>query len=245
MENKKEKWEKLFNLSKEIYKEEIDRFLHIDNKASRYISVITILFGLTGIVFKISFIYFFKFEDKFDYMGAILVSIFIILLALGWLYSFRAIKIQQYRGVTLNDKWIKFYWKERLIDIYYGYIKRFKNAISLIAFQRDRKATFLKYSYNFVMYSILALILTFALIGYKYYSCNYSDNFQNKEGVKIMKDEGIINNDSGDIPDEQPDSSDDGDPNVDVEPPQFGLVTAADEDPHETKIVVENESEEK
>ena len=167
-----DKYRKLFDLSKYVIDEQIELFFRIDEKASEYLSVLTLLFGVAAFVCKWSLDNFLPLKSAVDYLGIISVLVFLILLSCSWYFSFRALKIDKLRVMPINEEMILFFYKNTLVDIYYALSKRFAAAYRENRLTIKRKVKYITKSYMFIIYSFIVALLVFLSIGIKAYNKN-------------------------------------------------------------------------
>lgn len=115
MENYKE----LYALAKEVFNAELDRFYRLEQKASQYLSVLTILLGASGFFMKWLFENFFPPRNRFDVALIILAAATMASLVVAWFAAFSSLRVYQISIIPLNSVWVDFFKKNKLIDIYY------------------------------------------------------------------------------------------------------------------------------
>ena len=192
------KYNELFRLSKYVLDEEVQRFIRIDQKASRYLSVLTVMFGISGFIGKWS-IENFILKSDIDYLGMIAFLLFAIFLVLSWYFSFKVLKVHELTRMPMNDEMIAFFDKNNLIDVYYALTKRFKDAYQENKHKTNKKASYLTWSYRFIICTFISLLLTFCLIGIKIYNTRAIDcediNYKKEVILWEMNKEVIIKGD--------------------------------------------------
>ncbi len=222
MENYKE----LYEHSKNVFNEELQRFSRIDLKASQFFTVITLLIGATG--------YFWKWLldntippkcliDWTLFFLGILLSLFVLI---SWYFNFKVLRLQDLLKSPLNDETIIFFSKNRLIDIYYHMSEEYKNSLVHNRKITDNKSKYLSYGYKSIIISVSFLIIFSVFLTIKIWNNNSNNNAQNtrKDIVKMNDDIQNTQNTNNDSNDQSKPISD-NEPNPNVKPPQFQLVT--------------------
>jgi len=180
-----EKYKELFNSARYVLDEEQKRFVRIDEKASKYISVLIVLFGLLGFIFKWSFDAFIPFQSPIDYVGVCVFSCLILFLALAFFLCFKVLKTAQIRAMPMNDKMIKFYRENKLIDIYFALAKKFMDAFQVNSKIVVQKGILLSWGYKFIVYSFISLLLLLPLMGIRM----YERKIIKKEVISMLEEE--------------------------------------------------------
>jgi len=205
-----EKYRELFNSSKYVLDEELKRSARIDDKASKYLAVLIVMFGLLSFLFKWSLDAFTPFIGVLDYVGILLLLLFTLFLALAFYLCFRVLKIHERLVMPMNDEMINFYNDNRLIDIYFALSKKFKKAYQENKMIGDRKGIQLYWGYKFIICSFIIMVLLLPLMGFR----AYNKKIENKEVICMADEErnssqnsGSSHNNQGNENQEKPDSS--------------------------------------
>jgi hypothetical protein len=158
-----EKYKELFELSKYAFDEELSRGYRIDDKASKYFSVLTFIIGI--------YMYFVKFAIKdcvpinnvLKLVILIFTALLLVFLYVTWLFLFKVLKIGNYFKIPID---IEFYQKNDLPSIYLAMSKGMKTKMLENRKKGDRKALFIKWSYRLIscdMCLIIFLILLYSI----------------------------------------------------------------------------------
>lgn len=157
-----EKYKDLYLRSKEVLNEELNRFNRIDEKASRYIAVLTFLAGI--------YVYFFKkiFTDfchpssfiEWEILASGIAAFVFIFFA--WLSVFRVLQQHEILQTSFNSDVIKFYDNNRLIDIYYATAKENNSSIQTNREIIDKKFKKLDFAYQLIGI-VMVLFLNLAI----------------------------------------------------------------------------------
>lgn len=211
-----EKYKELYMLSKEALNEEMGRFARIDEKASKYLSILTLLAG--------SVAYFEKWVIEnlvppitaLEWILVILATILCAGIFLSWFFIFNSMRLHSVTKPPLNDEMIKFFDDNKLIDIYYALTKGNKEALRKNRVTTDRKSKQLYYGYNTLITSgvVLVAFLTLFFI----YSWNNTNNITKAERSIAM----TKSKDEKPQTTEKPSSDK---PNPNIVPPTYDIVT--------------------
>jgi hypothetical protein len=155
MENYKE----LYALSQAVFKEELDRFNSIEQKASQYLSVLTLLLGATAFFLKWLVENFIPPHGALESVLLALASGILICLFVSWFSIFSALKIYKVEIIPLNNLWFDFFANNRLVDIYYHLSARMKEGREKNRATLNRKGRWLNFGYNSMRVAVVFLIL--------------------------------------------------------------------------------------
>lgn len=153
------KYEELYNHSKYVFDEEISRFSRIEDKASKFITVITSLLAVYALIGKQLFGDLFPPENCLE--GILIILAFLVLLGLlaSWGFAFRTMYIQGIKKAPLNNQVLSFYDENKLIDIYYGMAKGFSSSLVYNEAINDLKAKNIKRSYWCIVLTVICFTL--------------------------------------------------------------------------------------
>ncbi|MDQ6999600.1 MAG: hypothetical protein Q9M12_01780, partial [Mariprofundus sp.] len=104
-----DKYEALFNHSKYVFDEEIARFSRVEDKAARFITVITSLLAVYALTGRQIFGDLVPISSCVDSLLVVLASSVLLGLLSSWFFAFRALHIQGIKKAPLNDKILSFY----------------------------------------------------------------------------------------------------------------------------------------
>ncbi len=111
-----EKYKELYNLAKEAFNEELNRAFRIDEKASKYLTVLTFFIGIYGFFIK-EILQIISFPNNFIEWSLFLVlAIILLLLIVTCFKTFSILKVHEYRKIPID---LNFFDKNELIDIYF------------------------------------------------------------------------------------------------------------------------------
>lgn len=172
MDKNLEKYKELYTLSKEAFNEELHRFYRLDEKASRYFTMLTLLIGAS--------LFFGKWLTKSILPPTCLIewSIFILCILVfivfisSWFKLMNAIKLHSLSKIPLDYNSIKFFSDNRLIDIYYAMSKGMSKEILVNREINDEKSRYLNDTYRRMYVLIFLLIFITILFVIKSYNNN-------------------------------------------------------------------------
>lgn len=178
-----QKYKELYELAKYALDEETQRSSRIDEKASRFLSVLSLLLGVVGLISNSYLSLFFPINFWADYLGIASFGIFAILLALSWYETFRVFKVSELYRVPMNDEMIQYFESNELENIYQSVAKfNFKECLENNRNLSNKKAERLNNSYRFIIATFFFALLCVLFSGIKIY--NKDKNI--KEEVVIM-----------------------------------------------------------
>lgn len=158
-ENEKEKLEKykeLYVLSKEVFSEELNRSAKIDDKASKYLTVLTFLLGAFGFFGQRIFDSFIPPKNYFSWLIIIICGMLLFLLLITWFVLFGVLRIHVFRKISID---IDFFDNNELIDVYYASSRGIKNDLILNREQVDNKSRKLYHSYILIRVLVVFLAI--------------------------------------------------------------------------------------
>ena len=88
-----DKYEELYKLSKEVFNEEQSRFNQIDQKASYYLSALTLLLGVTGVFTNRLIKQFLPPHSRVEFVLFVLAVLIVISLVVSWLAIFSVLRV--------------------------------------------------------------------------------------------------------------------------------------------------------
>lgn len=117
------KYEELYRYTKKEFDSEVSKFSRLDDKASKYLSVISVLVAAFGYSFKLFWVDERGWVDG-DFVFIRLASLFFMLclgfsLSRAWYFAFKAIKVKPVITSPIKDGVLKLFDKHNLSTIYY------------------------------------------------------------------------------------------------------------------------------
>lgn len=178
-----QKYKELYDLAKYAFEEEIARSSRIDEKASRYFSVLSLLLGILGLVSTSYLSLYIPPKDIFDQLGLLFFGFFAILIGISWCQTFRVFRVSELKTIPINEAMIDYYKKANIIEIYQSVTEtNFKEGVAHNKKASQRKAKLLSSSYKYIIVSFVFVFVSIIVAGLKMYQ---HENNTNKE-VNIM-----------------------------------------------------------
>jgi len=118
-----EKYRELYELSKEVFAEELARSERIDNKASKYLTALTFLLGVFVTFNKQILGSTIPPTNILEWQINIVDILLLVMMVRAWFVIFSVFKIHQYAKIPID---IEFFDNNKLIDIYYAMSKGIK-----------------------------------------------------------------------------------------------------------------------
>lgn len=156
------KYEELYKLSKEGLDEELSRFRRLDEKASRYFTVLSILLVALSLAGWFALDLFLPPSNILDWL-CLSTAIPVFLCCLVALYFiFSVLRTQPLTKFPVDNELLQFFNKHRYLDILYALTRGNINAVAENRAITDRKTRRLTWGYRFIVVLIIFL-LVFAL----------------------------------------------------------------------------------
>jgi hypothetical protein len=213
-----EKYKELYNLSKEVLNEELSRFARIDDKAAKYLSILTLVAGVSGFFGKWLIDNLIPPKTTTEWALVILGAFLFIMIFVSWFLIFNVLRIHTIVKMPLDAETIDFFDNNELIDIYYALAKGNKDALAENRKITNQKSQRLYRGYVSIIISgiILALFLAIFVI----HSWNGPNKIKKAEGGITMADDK-----NQDTTSQGGDSKPDVKPKPGIKPPKYGIVT--------------------
>jgi len=223
-----EKYKELYELSLKVLEEEQQRTNRLDEKASRYFSVLSFLIGIYGIFCSKIIAGCIPLKGWVD--GGLLMLCFLNFagLVLAWFLCFAVFRQHVIVKIPLNAEIIKFFNDNELLDIHYALAKANKDALVDNRKISDRKSSLLANTYRLLSGVMIFMVLIMGFLGLKTWC---QKNLLKNGGVEMAEE-----NKRQDKPKE------------DVKPPVYDRITEGYDPDKAKKIekgVVEKEKEKK
>ena len=158
MENYKE----LFAFAKEAFKEDLERLKSIDQKASNYLSVLTLLLGVAGFFIKWVVEHFIPPQNALAVVLFVLTILIVAGILSSWFFTFSVLRLQRVATYPLDEATIKFFTDNELVDVYYYLSIGIQGAVEDNRKIGDAKSRRLNHGYRSILYTVI-LLLTFGI----------------------------------------------------------------------------------
>jgi hypothetical protein len=219
-----EKYKALYELSLKILEEEQNRMNRLDEKASRYFSVLSFLIGIYGIFCSKIISDCIPAKGWLDGSLLGLGCLALIGLVVAWLLCFAIFRQHMIKKIPLNDKMVSFFNNNNLADIHYALSKANKDALAENRKVSDKKSSLLAFTYKVLSAVIFFVILMGIVSGVMIWSSK--NNI--KKGETMMTD--------GNKPDK---------PKEDLRPPEYDQITEGYVPAKDKKVINEKKKENK
>lgn len=153
------KYEELYKHAKYVFDEEISRFGRVEDKAARFITVVTSLLAVYALTGRQLFGDLMPAENIIQKLLLTLAALVLVGLLSSWGFAFYAMHVQGMRKAPLNNKLLSFYNDNELINIYYGMAKQFSVSLEHNRAITDLKAHRIKRSF----WCVVATVMFFTL----------------------------------------------------------------------------------
>ena len=224
-----EKYKELFNLSKEVLNEELNRYRSLDEKASKYLSALTVLLGIYSFFVSRLFEQLFPPHDILDWLLAATLFLLFISIIVSWFLIFKILRISHLSKTPLS---INFFDEHKLVDIYYATAKTNHMALLQNRQTNNRKSKLLEYGYEAMRITMLLIIIFFSL--FAFYACHQPNHKYNSkvESKSITR----VNQGAIFMEDQKPEVQDitepvEVEPDPDVQPLEPDIVTEGCDEP--------------
>lgn len=211
-----DKYKELYELSKEVLKEELSRFNRVDDKAAKYLSVLTLVAGAAAYFGKWIIDNLIPPKTALEWILVIIAALLCASIFVSWFLIFNALRLHNVMKPPLNDETIIFFDDNRMIDIYYALAKGNRDAIKVNRDTIDRKSKRLYNGYNAIIVSgfiLVAFLLLFIVHSWN----NPKTVKQDQRSITMTKETNEKSQKSEEHPSEKPD------PNVIA--PTYDIVT--------------------
>jgi len=222
-----EKYKELYNLSKEVFYEELSRSARIDDKASKYLTVLTFLLGAYAFFGKEILNSSLPPKNIIDWLLILFSGILLLFLVSAWFKIFSVFKTHTYAKVPID---IDFFDNNELINIYYALSKGLKTNNESNREKGNEKSKKLYDGYMLIRIVIVLLLILSILFAANFWN---EISVENRGGTEMAKDDNNQENQTQEKPDPQK-------PDPNVKPPTFELVTES-YDPSKIKAKVPKE----
>lgn len=134
------RYKELYDLSREVFGEELGRSARIDEKASKYLSVVTLLLGIYGSFGERILSSNIPPKSFLDILTLFLSVCAVGSLIYSWLILFKILRVHEFKKIPVP---IEFFENNSLPDIYLGMAQGIKENLEINRSQGDRKARLL------------------------------------------------------------------------------------------------------
>lgn len=154
--NELKKYKELYDLSREVFSEELSRSARIDDKASKYLTLITFLLGAYAFFCKRILDSILPPKSLLEWLLIAISSLLLIFLTIAWFITFKIIMIHEFRKIPID---IDFFDNNQLKEIYYGLSEGIKDNLMINRDKINLKSKKLYYSYNLIRIIVVTLVI--------------------------------------------------------------------------------------
>lgn len=164
------KYCEIYKQSKTALKEELERSYRMDEKASKYLTVLSLLLGAILFFFdRVLELIIIPPQDLIDFFIILTVISLVISTLIAWWFVFSALRIHSYIKEPMDNDTLLFYDNNNLIDIYYAMSKGNISAISKNKNTGDLKSKSLYRGYKAMVCSVVILSVLFVLTFFQHF----------------------------------------------------------------------------
>ncbi|MCL4500618.1 MAG: hypothetical protein M1438_02030 [Deltaproteobacteria bacterium] len=163
------KYKELYKLSLEVLEQDQKRFTRIDEKASKYLSVFTILIGAYGFFGKWILD---KITSPYSTIEIIIIILYIMIFSMlyaSWFIVFRILYTMDRDITAFNMKMIKFFGDNKLKDIYYKLSENNRKAFEKNIEITKKKSKLLKIGHILINITVGVVLIFTIIFGYYVY----------------------------------------------------------------------------
>ena len=166
MNDDSEKYRELYNLAKEAFGEELNRSYRVDDKASKYLSVVTLLLGIYGSFGERILSSNIPPRNLYDNLILLLGACAIGSLVYAWYTLFQVLRVHEFKKIPIA---IDFFENNSLSDVYVVMSQGMKDNLEHNREQGDKKTKLLSSGYSAILISGMFLLgLSGSLVAYRW-----------------------------------------------------------------------------
>lgn len=161
---KNEKFELLYNYSRQSFESELQRFKNIEDKASKFISLLSIaIVGYTAIIQAYAKL-FFPPDNIISWACLIFIAFTYITLISAWSLLFRTLKLMEMPRLPLNDSMIEHFKEYDLPTVHYTLSITCKDSLNLARKSISDKSDLLMKAYRDITFSAWLISISLILL---------------------------------------------------------------------------------
>lgn len=164
MNEEKDKADFIFQHAKARFDDEIERFKNMENKASKFIGLLSIvIFGYTTLI-RLSGGVFFPPKTAIDWVTFSFVTLTFLALAASWGLLFRSLKFREMPRLHIDKNYIEEFKKTKLFENQYLIAESFSDSFGLARAANTDKTKPLLHAYTFMSLSACLLLASLILL---------------------------------------------------------------------------------
>lgn len=159
-----DKWVFFYEYARKALDEDIQRFQIIDQKAIRFLTLISVVIGAFSGVVPWAFDNNFPPSGWLSWALSIVLILAFLCLAAAWSMLYRSIKLANVPRMPLNDQVDNLFWDSSLPHIYYMLTKTCRKALDVNRSVIDKKGEFMRSAYALIAASAWLVVSSVVLI---------------------------------------------------------------------------------
>ncbi|WP_447964989.1 hypothetical protein [Nitrospira sp. Ecomares 2.1] len=163
--NSTENHRELYLLAKEVFKEEQERLNRIDEKATRYLSALTVIIGTWGFFAKWIFESTLPPKNSIEWALVILALFSLILLFIAWWNALQVLRNSQLQKIPLTEETIKWFGEHSLPNIYRGMTEGIRKAKEVNRQVGNKKLRKLSLAFSLIMINGIVMLFLLLIFG--------------------------------------------------------------------------------
>ena len=169
---KNEKYEFLYQYAKSSFDDELTRFRNIEDKASKFIGLLSIMIvGYTAII-RFSGSVFFPPETKLQWTSLVVIGLTFVTLVSSWSLLFRSLRFIEMPRLPLDPKYIEDFKSKDFATNHYLLSVTCSDALAQARFSNTKKTKLLRQAYSDMTLSAWLLSVSLLLLTITSYSNN-------------------------------------------------------------------------
>lgn len=161
----REKYKALYEYQKLQFEDEKGQYFKLEDKASKYLSFLTIFITVYVFVFT-NFIKNITENINFILYIIIIFCFFssILLFCSAWSFIFRTMKLMDIPKLTSNNELIEFFLDNDLESVYWDRAEKYSEAIQLYSAANNQKIKFMNIAYNEITFGSWLFVISICLL---------------------------------------------------------------------------------
>jgi len=159
-----DKYEFLYNYARAAFEGELQRFKNIEDKSTKYLSLLSIIVVTYTIVIRFYFELLLPIVTVTQVLACIVVSITYLAMASSWSLLYRALQFTNIPRLPLDDEFIRTHEPEELSSIHFSLMKSCSKALALTRIENEKKSKLLIKGYEDIGFSMWSLTISVILI---------------------------------------------------------------------------------
>lgn len=151
-----QKYKELYDLSREVFAEELNRSARLNEKATRYITVITFLLGVFAFFGKHILASILPPGNPLELLLTLVTAAVLVLLVITWFFAFRVLRVTWLRKIPIDADMFN---NNRLIDAYYAYSRGIKEWWEFNRDKGDLKSCALNHAYDLIRVTVVLFVI--------------------------------------------------------------------------------------